>query len=31
MRHEPVQLRAQGYDLNELLVADHVQLASNRH
>lgn len=27
--NEPVQLRAQGYDLNEILVADHVQLASN--
>ncbi|MBM3123977.1 MAG: ABC transporter substrate-binding protein [Chloroflexi bacterium] len=27
--NEPVQLRAQGYELNELLVADHVQLASN--
>jgi len=26
--NEPVQLRAQGYELNELLVADHVQLAS---
>ena len=27
--NEPVQLRAQGYELNELLVAEHVQLASN--
>jgi len=27
--NEPVQLRAQGYDLNEIRVADHVQLASN--
>lgn len=27
--NEPVQLRAQGYELNEILVADHVQLASN--
>lgn len=27
--NEPVQLRAQGYKLNEILVADHVQLASN--
>ena len=27
--NEPVQLRAQGYQLNEILVADHVQLASN--
>lgn len=27
--NEPVQLRAQGYQLNEIHVADHVQLASN--
>ena len=27
--NEPVQLRAQGYDVNEIRVADHVQLASN--
>ncbi len=27
--NEPVQLRAQGYQVNELRVADHVQLASN--
>ena len=27
--NEPVQLRAQGYDLNEIRVADYVQLASN--
>ena len=27
--NEPVQLRAQGYTLNELRVADYVQLASN--
>jgi NitT/TauT family transport system substrate-binding protein len=27
--NEPVQLQAQGYDLNEIRVADHVQLASN--
>jgi NitT/TauT family transport system substrate-binding protein len=27
--NEPVQLRAQGYKINELLVADYVQLASN--
>ena len=27
--NEPVQLRAQGYELNEIRVADHVQLASN--
>ncbi len=27
--NEPVQLRAQGYDLNEIRVADQVQLASN--
>jgi len=27
--NEPVQLRAQGYAVNELRVADHVQLASN--
>jgi NitT/TauT family transport system substrate-binding protein len=27
--NEPVQLRAQGYELNEMLVADYVQLASN--
>lgn len=27
--NEPVQLRAQGYQINELRVADHVQLASN--
>jgi NitT/TauT family transport system substrate-binding protein len=27
--NEPVQLRAQGYQINELLVADYVQLASN--
>ena len=27
--NEPVQLRALGYDLNEIRVADHVQLASN--
>ena len=27
--NEPVQLRSQGYDLNEIRVADHVQLASN--
>lgn len=27
--NEPVQLRAQGYEVNELLVADYVQLASN--
>ncbi|MBI5842774.1 MAG: ABC transporter substrate-binding protein [Chloroflexi bacterium] len=27
--NEPVQLRAQGYEINEILVADHVQLASN--
>jgi NitT/TauT family transport system substrate-binding protein len=26
---EPVQLRSQGYQVNELRVADHVQLASN--
>jgi len=27
--NEPVQLRSQGYSLNELRVADYVQLASN--
>lgn len=27
--NEPVQLRAQGYEINEILVANHVQLASN--
>jgi len=27
--NEPVQLKAQGYDLNEIRVADYVQLASN--
>jgi len=27
--NEPVQLMAQGYDLDEIRVADHVQLASN--
>ena len=27
--NEPVQLRSQGYDLNEIRVADYVQLASN--
>jgi NitT/TauT family transport system substrate-binding protein len=27
--NEPVQLRSQGYEINELLVADYVQLASN--
>ena len=27
--NEPVQLRAQGYDLTELRVADYIQLASN--
>jgi NitT/TauT family transport system substrate-binding protein len=27
--NEPVQLRAKGYDVNEIRVADHVQLASN--
>jgi NitT/TauT family transport system substrate-binding protein len=27
--NEPVQLKAQGYQLNEIRVADHVQLASN--
>lgn len=27
--NEPIQLRAQGYDLTELRVADYVQLASN--
>jgi putative riboflavin transport system substrate-binding protein len=27
--NEPVQLRAQGFDLNEVRVADYVQLASN--
>ena len=27
--NEPVQLRAQGYDVNEIRVADYVQLASN--
>lgn len=27
--NEPVQLRAQGYEINELRVADYVQLASN--
>jgi len=27
--NEPVQLRAQGYDVNEIRVADHLQLASN--
>jgi len=27
--NEPVQLRAQGYDVNVMRVADHVQLASN--
>jgi NitT/TauT family transport system substrate-binding protein len=27
--NEPVQLRAQGYDLNELRVADYLQMASN--
>lgn len=27
--NEPVQLRAQGYQLNEIRVADHAQLASN--
>jgi NitT/TauT family transport system substrate-binding protein len=27
--NEPVQLRAQGYEVNEILVAEHLQLASN--
>jgi NitT/TauT family transport system substrate-binding protein len=27
--NEPVQLRAEGYDLNEMRVADYIQLASN--
>jgi NitT/TauT family transport system substrate-binding protein len=27
--NEPVQLRAQGYDVNEILVAEYLQLASN--
>lgn len=27
--NEPVQLRAQGFEINELLVSDYVQLASN--
>ena len=27
--NEPIQLRAQGYDLNEIRVADYLQLASN--
>ncbi len=27
--NEPVQLRAQGYDLNEIRVSDYVQMASN--
>jgi NitT/TauT family transport system substrate-binding protein len=27
--NEPVQLRAKGYDINQILVADYVQLASN--
>ena len=27
--NEPVQLRAQGFDVNEILVAEHLQLASN--
>jgi NitT/TauT family transport system substrate-binding protein len=27
--NEPVQLQAEGYELNEIRVADHVQLASN--
>jgi len=27
--NEPVQLRSQGYELNEIRVADHLQLASN--
>lgn len=27
--NEPVQLQAQGYELNEIRVSDHVQLASN--
>ena len=27
--NEPVQLRAQGYEVNEIRVAEHVQLASN--
>lgn len=27
--NEPVQLRAQGYEVDEILVAEHVQLASN--
>lgn len=27
--NEPVQLKAQGYDINEIRVADYVQLASN--
>ena len=27
--NEPVQLKAEGYDVNEIRVADHVQLASN--
>jgi NitT/TauT family transport system substrate-binding protein len=27
--NEPVQLRAQGYEINEILVADYVRLASN--
>jgi NitT/TauT family transport system substrate-binding protein len=27
--NEPVQLRSQGYDINEILVADYVRLASN--
>ena len=27
--NEPVQLKAEGYELNEIRVADHVQLASN--
>ena len=27
--NEPVQLRAQGYDINVIAVADHIQLAAN--
>jgi NitT/TauT family transport system substrate-binding protein len=27
--NEPIQLRAQGYEVNEILVADYIQLASN--